>query len=89
MKKNSLFVRILGGALLLYQGYTLLRSVLADRPENMMMFLVTSIVFIILGAYFMFIGCKKYIKHDYIDPNLEDDEDETEEQLTEQSEEQE
>ena len=88
MKKNSLFVRILGGALLLYQGYTLLRSVLADRPENMMMFLVTSIVFIVLGAYFMFIGCKKYIKHDYIDPDLEDDE-ETEDVAVEENKEQE
>ena len=75
MKKNSLFVRILGGALLLYQGYTLLRSVLADRPDNMIMFIVTSIIFIILGGYFMFVGCKKYIKHDYIDPDLEDDDD--------------
>ena len=84
MTKNSLFVRILGGALLLYQGYSLLRSVLADRPDNMMMFLVTSVIFIVLGGYFLFIGCKKYFKHEYIEPELEDDEDEVEEQSKEQ-----
>ena len=84
MTKNSLFVRVLGGALLLHQGITLLRSVLADRPENTTMFIAASIVFIILGGYFLFIGCKKFIKHDYIDPDLEDDEDVVEEQSEEQ-----
>ena len=84
MTKNSLFVRVLGGALLLHQGITLLRSVLADKPENMMMFMITSVVFIILGGYFLFIGCKKYFKHEYIEPELEDDEDVVEEQPEEQ-----
>ena len=83
MTKNSLFVRVLGGALLLHQGLTLLRSVLADRPENMMMFVVASVVFIILGGYFLFIGCKKYFTHDYIEPELEDDEEVEEEQSEE------
>ena len=44
MTKNSLFVRVLGGALLLHQGITLLRSVLADKPENMMMFMITQYI---------------------------------------------
>ena len=49
-----------------------------------MMFIITSVVFIILGGYFLFIGCKKYFKHEYIEPELEDDEDVTEEQSEEQ-----
>lgn len=86
MTKNSLFVRVLGGALLLHQGITLGRSVLADRPDNMMMFLVASVVFVILGGYFLFIGCKKFIKHEYIEPDLEDDEDVVEEEQSEEQE---
>ena len=49
-----------------------------------MMFIVTSVVFIILGGYFLFIGCKKYFKHEYIEPELDDDKDTAEEQSEEQ-----
>lgn len=60
--KSSFIFRIIAGAYLVYQGVSLLTKVLKDRPENLLLFVIISVIFIVVGGIFFVVTAKDYIK---------------------------
>lgn len=60
--KSSFIFRIIAGAYLVYQGFSLLTKVLKDRPENLLLFVIISVIFIVVGGIFFVTTAKDYIK---------------------------
>ncbi len=52
--KSKSTIMLLAGVYLIYLGGTLVRDVLADKPENMILFVVLGSVFVLVGAYTIF-----------------------------------
>ena len=53
MNKKQLIVRVIAGGFLAYQGISLGKGVLADHPENEMMYLAFAAFFLICGVIFL------------------------------------
>ena len=71
MNKKQLFVRVIAGGFLAYQGIALGKGVLADHPENEMMYLAFAGIFLICGIVFLASAVKRLAKGEYEEANME------------------
>lgn len=58
MKKAAFIVRIILGAYLVWIGARLLIQALNERPSNMMLLSVMSVVFIVFGAFYVIVSAR-------------------------------
>ena len=65
MSTNAVVMRTLLGAVLAYSGFDLCKSVLTDKPDNMILFLIFGIIFLIIGLWFMFKALKVAMHKEY------------------------
>ena len=72
MSKGQLMMRIVAGGYLAYVGFGIARDVIAERPDNFVIYLIVSIIFMVLGGIWCVQALRKYIKHDYVDIWRED-----------------
>lgn len=71
MNKKQLFVRVIAGGFLAYQGFSLGKGVLTDHPENEMMYLAFAAVFLICGVIFLASAVKKLAKGEYEEAHMD------------------
>lgn len=70
-------LRALAGGYLAYVGFGLVKTMLKDQPDNMMMFVSVGLAFLAIGVALFGYSVSHYIKKDYI--HQTDAKDETEE----------
>ena len=58
MKKAAFIVRIILGAYLVWIGARLLIQALNERPSNMVLLSVMSVVFIVFGAFYVIVSAR-------------------------------
>ena len=71
MNKKQLIVRVIAGGFLAYQGISLGKRVLADHPENEMMYLAFAAFFLICGVIFLAGAVKKLAKGEYEEAHMD------------------
>ena len=71
MNKKQLIVRVIAGGFLAYQGISLAKSVLADHPENEVMYLIFAAIFLICGIFFLALAVKRLVKGEYEEANMD------------------
>lgn len=67
MTKGRLTVRIIAGGYLAYIGFGLARDVMAEKPENYLIYLLFGVFFMAVGGVWCFLALKRYIRHEYDD----------------------
>lgn len=67
MRKGQLMMRIVAGGYLAYIGFDVARDVIAKQPDNYVIYLIISIIFMVVGGIWCVQALKKYVKHDYVD----------------------
>ncbi len=65
MTKGRLTIRIIAGGYLAYVGFGLARDVIAEKPENYLVYLLFGVLFMAVGGAWCFLALRRYIKRDY------------------------
>lgn len=68
--KSSLFIRIVAGAYVIYLGERLIKSSLADRPENYILYIAAGVIFALIGLYWLVGSGIKMVKKEYRDDSI-------------------
>ena len=72
-------LRFLAGSYLAYTGFNLVKNILAERPDNFIVFMIVGAFFLAAGLALALHSLKHYIQCDYIHRNDEDGQTEEEE----------
>lgn len=67
MTKGRLTIRIIVGGYLAYIGFGLVRDVMAEKPENSLLYLIIGVFFMAVGGVWCFLALKRYVRHEYED----------------------
>ncbi|MCI8561016.1 MAG: hypothetical protein HFH03_07860 [Dorea sp.] len=68
MIKSRLYIYIIAGGFLAYNGFGLAKSALTQRPENYIVYSVIGVLFIVIGGFIAVKNVLKISRGDYIDP---------------------
>ena len=79
-------LRVLAGGYLAYLGLELLKTMLKEQPDNMMLFVSVGLAFLAIGVALLGYSVSHYIKKDFIHQTDESGEEESEEEKTGQPE---
>ncbi|MFI3172490.1 MAG: hypothetical protein R3Y58_09030 [Eubacteriales bacterium] len=64
--RATLFVVV--GAYLAYTGISLITDVIADKPDNMLLFIVMGVIFVVVGIYVMITKGKAIMNKEFDEP---------------------
>lgn len=65
--KSRLYLYIIAGGYLVYTGFGLVKSVMAERPENFGLYAAIGVIFVLIGGIFAIKNILKLIKGEDID----------------------
>lgn len=82
MSKSRVFFRVIVGGYLAYLGAGLVKDAVTEQPDNYILYAAMGIVFLVIGVVWCGLAIQKIIRHEYVDDNYGqfDDEDDDEEE---------
>ena len=66
--KGQMYIRIIAGAGLIYEGMKLIQEPISEGVENYIGYTICGVVFVLIGAFLLIRNLIRMLKKDYIDP---------------------
>ncbi len=76
MTKGRVFFRVIVGGYLAYLGFGLVRDSFAGKPDHYMFYIGVGAIFILIGLWWFLKAAGAIMRHDYVEPG-DDADDET------------